>query len=77
MSDTCSTATANYLLHGINDSHEELGGRFPHGFGPAVTEPIRLHVPAKRYLCASRRDYWPGLSPASKAAAWNCKAARC
>jgi phosphonate degradation associated HDIG domain protein len=56
----------DYLTRGINDSHEELGSRFlAHGFGPAVTEPIRLHVPAKRYLCAARRDYFGQLSPAS------------
>lgn len=34
-------------------------------FGPAVTEPIRLHVQAKRYLCARERGYFDGLSPAS------------
>jgi phosphonate degradation associated HDIG domain protein len=56
----------DYLARGINDGHEELGARFlAHGFGPAVTEPIRLHVPAKRYLCAARRDYAVLLSPAS------------
>ena len=48
----------DYLVRGINDTHEELGARFlAHGFSLAVTEPIRLHVPAKRYLCATRRDY--------------------
>lgn len=26
-------------------------------FGPAVTEPIRLHVAAKRYLCATEAAY--------------------
>ncbi len=36
-----------------------------HAFGPAVTEPIRLHVPAKRYLCAARAEYAGALSPAS------------
>ena len=34
-------------------------------FGPAVTEPIRLHVPAKRYLCAVEPAYLGALSPAS------------
>lgn len=52
--------------HGIDDRHEELGGRFlARLFGPAVTEPIRLHVPAKQYLCATHSDYLAGLSPAS------------
>jgi phosphonate degradation associated HDIG domain protein len=55
-----------YLAQGVNDRHEDLGARFLAGaFGPAVTEPIRLHVPAKRYLCAARPDYFAGLSPAS------------
>ena len=34
-------------------------------FGPAVTEPIRLHVQAKRYLCAREAGYFDGLSAAS------------
>jgi predicted HD phosphohydrolase len=50
----------------VNDRHEELGARFlAAAFGPAVTEPIRLHVPAKRYLCAARPGYRAALSPAS------------
>ncbi len=56
----------DYLVRGVNDSHEDLGARFlARAFGPAVTEPIRLHVPAKRYLCAARPDYFATLSPAS------------
>lgn len=43
---------------GIDDCHEKLGadwlGAF---FGPEVTEPIRLHVAAKRYLCKVETDY--------------------
>jgi gamma-butyrobetaine dioxygenase len=51
---------------GIDARHEEagrvwLGGRF----GPAVTEPVRLHVAAKRYLCAVEPEYLAALSPAS------------
>ena len=34
-------------------------------FGPDVTEPIRLHVAAKRYLCAVNPGYRQTLSPAS------------
>jgi phosphonate degradation associated HDIG domain protein len=56
----------DYLERGVNDRHEELGSRFLwHAFGPAVTEPVRLHVPAKRYLCAVRPGYSAALSPAS------------
>ena len=36
-----------------------------HWFGPAVTEPVRLHVAAKRYLCAVDPAYQAGLSAAS------------
>jgi len=35
-------------------------------FGEAVTEPIRLHVKAKRYLCATQPQYRDNLSPASQ-----------
>ncbi|HEY1191373.1 MAG TPA: HD domain-containing protein [Gemmata sp.] len=57
----------DYLEQGINDKHEDLGARFlARAFGPAVTEPIRLHVPAKRYLSSGKNPAYPGiLSPAS------------
>jgi [1-hydroxy-2-(trimethylamino)ethyl]phosphonate dioxygenase len=56
----------DYLDRNINDKHEELGARFlARAFGPDVTEPIRLHVPAKRYLAATRPGYRELLSPAS------------
>ena len=32
----------------------------------AVLEPVRLHVDAKRYLCAGERGYQVALSPASQ-----------
>ncbi|WP_028312176.1 HD domain-containing protein [Derxia gummosa] len=35
-------------------------------FEPAVLEPIRLHVAAKRYLCAVEPDYEESLSPPSQ-----------
>ena len=35
-------------------------------FGDAVLEPIKLHVDAKRYLCAVDAGYWDSLSAASK-----------
>ncbi|MEO0770341.1 MAG: phosphonate degradation HD-domain oxygenase [Cyanobacteria bacterium J06649_4] len=52
---------------GIDDCHEKralpyLAGLFP----AAVTDPIRLHVNAKRYLCAIDEEYWSTLSVASK-----------
>jgi len=52
--------------HGIDTVHEEAGARWlSSDFGPEVTEPIRLHVAAKRYLCATQPSYLTVLSPAS------------
>jgi phosphonate degradation associated HDIG domain protein len=49
--------------HGIDDKHEELGQAWlKRWFGPGVTEPVRLHVAAKRYLCATEPDYFAKLS---------------
>jgi [1-hydroxy-2-(trimethylamino)ethyl]phosphonate dioxygenase len=46
--------------------HEEIGARWlAERFGPQVSEPVRLHVPAKRYLCASDPMYLAQLSSAS------------
>jgi phosphonate degradation associated HDIG domain protein len=52
--------------HGINSRHEDLACNWlsPY-FGPEVTEPIRLHVAAKRYLCRVDPSYLRRLSPAS------------
>ena len=48
-------------------SHEEVGAQYLQPFFPdAVTTPIRLHVPAKRYLCTTDASYHDGLSEASK-----------
>ncbi len=52
--------------HGIDTLHEKLGQAWLARYcGPAVTEPIRLHVAAKRYLCATDAEYLCQLSPAS------------
>ena len=46
--------------------HERAGARLlTSWFGPDVTEPVRLHVAAKRYLCATDPDYVARLSPSS------------
>ena len=48
---------------GIDDQHEQRGHAFLTAmFGPEVTEPVRLHVAAKRYLCATEADYFVKLS---------------
>jgi phosphonate degradation associated HDIG domain protein len=52
---------------GIDDIHQFRALPFLHGvFGPLVLDPIRLHVDAKRYLCAVRKDYFAALSDDSK-----------
>lgn len=51
---------------GIDDRHEDLGQAYlKDHFGPDVTEPVRLHVAAKRYLCGTEADYFARLSPDS------------
>ena len=52
--------------YGIDTRHEDVGHAFlSEHFGPEIAEPIRLHVAAKRYLCATDRSYLGELSPAS------------
>jgi len=51
---------------GIDNRHEEAGARLLGPFFPhAVTRPIALHVPAKRYLVATEPGYADTLSLAS------------
>ncbi|HEX4862109.1 MAG TPA: HD domain-containing protein [Rhizomicrobium sp.] len=46
--------------------HEHVGAAWLlTRFGLAVSEPVRLHVHAKRYLCAREPDHFATLSPAS------------
>ena len=48
---------------GIDDRHEALGHDWlVRWFGPEVTEPVRLHVAAKRYLCGTDPSYFGKLS---------------
>lgn len=68
------------LGHLLIDEHVEAGDFLEHDlghekvaasylepfFGPAVTEAIRLHVRAKRYLCTVDPAYHDDLSEASK-----------
>ena len=47
--------------------HENLGEAYLKShFGPEVTEPVRMHVDAKRYLCGTDKAYHDKLSPASQ-----------
>jgi len=57
------------LMGGTDNDHGDHGERgaawLARWFPPAVTEPVRLHVAAKRYLCATEPGYFGLLSPAS------------
>jgi phosphonate degradation associated HDIG domain protein len=65
-----------HLLHGLDESIADRGVDARHEgaghdwlarhFGLEVTEPVRLHVDAKRYLCAADPTYTAALSPASQ-----------
>lgn len=53
-------------LDGIDDLHENRGAQAIHAlWGPEVAEPVRLHVPAKRFLVATHPGYADTLSPDS------------
>jgi [1-hydroxy-2-(trimethylamino)ethyl]phosphonate dioxygenase len=55
------------LAANVDARHEETGAAFLSSrFGPAVSEPVRLHVAAKAYLCRAEPAYWDQLSPASQ-----------
>ena len=48
---------------GVDDHHENSGNRFLQlHFNADVCEPVKLHVAAKRYLCAVDSEYEPRLS---------------
>lgn len=50
-------------LRGVDDVHQYFALPFLRGvFGERVLCAIKWHVDAKRYLCATRPDYWASLS---------------
>jgi gamma-butyrobetaine dioxygenase len=54
------------LMAGSDNRHGHRGAAWlAQWFPPAVTEPVRLHVAAKRYLCAVEPAYFGLLSQAS------------
>ena len=56
----------DYIEQGIDNLHDEAGARVLEGFfPPVVVDCVRLHVSAKRYLCATDPTYFEKLSPAS------------
>ena len=51
---------------GVDDRHEEVGANWlQQYFDESVVMPVRLHVMAKRYLCATDASYLSHLSPDS------------
>ncbi|MEU9132991.1 TauD/TfdA family dioxygenase [Kitasatospora sp. NPDC048540] len=55
------------LMQGRDNRHSHTGAEWlGRWFGPEVTEPVRLHVAAKRYLCAVEPGYRERLSEASE-----------
>jgi gamma-butyrobetaine dioxygenase len=53
--------------HGIDGAHEQVGAAYlARWFARTVSEPVRLHVAAKRYLCARDAAYRETLSPSSR-----------
>jgi gamma-butyrobetaine dioxygenase len=51
---------------GVDARHEDIGHAWlAQHFGPEVTAPVRMHVDAKRSLCATDPQYLSLLSPAS------------
>jgi phosphonate degradation associated HDIG domain protein len=58
--------TGQDLMSGTDNRHSDVGAKWlAKWFGPEVTEPVRLHVAAKRYLCAVEPGYASTLSAAS------------
>lgn len=54
-------------LRGVDDLHQFAALPFLRGlYGDDVLVPIKLHVDAKRYLCATRPEYFDALSVDSK-----------
>jgi phosphonate degradation associated HDIG domain protein len=54
-------------LRGVDDLHQYAALPFLRGlFGAAVLDAIKLHVDAKRWLCATRPEYFGALSADSR-----------
>lgn len=54
------------LEKGVDNHHDEAGAAVLAAFFPTVvTDCVRYHVAAKRYLCATDNGYFERLSPAS------------
>jgi gamma-butyrobetaine dioxygenase len=61
-----SELSGRELMAGTDNNHGDRGAAWLAQWFPAsVTEPVRLHVAAKRYLCATEPSYFGQLSEAS------------
>jgi phosphonate degradation associated HDIG domain protein len=57
-----------YDLSRDDDVHEAVGARVLSPiFGPRVSQPVSLHVTAKRWRCTTEPTYFDRLSPTSQA----------
>lgn len=60
-------ADIDLAAKGVDDRHEDAAAEVLAAvYGPAVAEPVRLHVAAKRYLCGVDPTYYGKLSQDSK-----------
>ncbi|MCW5651004.1 MAG: phosphohydrolase [Ramlibacter sp.] len=58
---------ATPTLQGVDDVHQYRAlPVLRRLFGSAVVDPVKLHVDAKRYLCATREGYFEALSEDSR-----------
>ena len=61
-----SEISGHDLMSGTDNRHSHAGADWLAAWFPeAVTEPVRMHVAAKRYLCAVEPSYFDLLSEAS------------
>lgn len=62
------TGESEFSTGSTEDSHHHaIGATFLEvHFPPVITDTVRLHVAAKRYLCAVRKDYDAKLSATSR-----------
>jgi [1-hydroxy-2-(trimethylamino)ethyl]phosphonate dioxygenase len=57
----------DFAMDEVDDDHEAIGARILSPlFGPAVAQPVSLHVTAKRWRCTCEPAYYDRLSEASK-----------
>ena len=65
-SSSTGEISGHELMAGTDNRHSHAGADWLAAWFPeSVTEPVRLHVAAKRYLCAVEPGYFDRLSEAS------------